>query len=152
MRSHDLKHTKVFLIYFPHTKYMDRQIEIKMIISEFPGIFTFFDVVVVNKMINVSLCIRRYHHEKINSSVTKKPTGCQPSHVSLNLQSLWYHRPHYSDIITNVMVSQITSLMIVYSTIYSGTDQRKQRNIKCSRHWPLWGESTSLWIPLTKGQ
>ena len=36
------------------------------------------------------------------------------------------------------MVSQITSLTIVYSTVYSGTDQR---NIKSPRHWPLCGNS-----------
>ena len=43
------------------------------------------------------------------------------------------------------MTSQITSLTIVYSTIYSGADQRK--NIKVPRHWPLCGEFTSdRWI------
>ena len=31
---------------------------------------------------------------------------------------------HYSDIIMNAMASQITSLTIVYSTVYSGADQR----------------------------
>ena len=30
---------------------------------------------------------------------------------------------------------QITSLTIVYSTVYSGADQR---NIKAPRHWALW--------------
>ena len=36
------------------------------------------------------------------------------------------------------MASQITSLTIVYSTVYSGVDQE---NIKAPRHWPLWGKS-----------
>ena len=35
--------------------------------------------------------------------------------------------------------SQITSLTIFYSTVYSGADQK---NIKFSRHWPLCGEFT----------
>ena len=35
---------------------------------------------------------------------------------------------HYSDVIMSVMASQITSLTIVSSTIYSGTDQRKQQS------------------------
>ena len=35
---------------------------------------------------------------------------------------VWNHQPHD-----------------VYSGVYSGTDQR---NIKASRHWPLWGEFT----------
>ena len=44
-----------------------------------------------------------------------------------------------------VMASQITSLTIVYSTIYSGADQIKHKN---QRHWPLCGEYTGdRWIP-----
>ena len=32
---------------------------------------------------------------------------------------------HYSEIIMGTMTSQITSLTIVYSTVYSGADQKK---------------------------
>ena len=43
------------------------------------------------------------------------------------------------------MASQITNLTIVFSTVYSG---KNQRNIKAPRHWPLCGEFTGLrWIP-----
>ena len=35
---------------------------------------------------------------------------------------------HYSDVIISTMVSQITSLTIVYSTVYSGADQRKYQS------------------------
>ena len=35
---------------------------------------------------------------------------------------------HYSDVIMGAMASQITRLTIVYSTIYSGTDQRKHQS------------------------
>ena len=35
------------------------------------------------------------------------------------------------------MASQITTLATVYSTVYSGVDQR---NIKAPRHWPFCGE------------
>ena len=45
---------------------------------------------------------------------------------------------HYNDIIMSSMASQITSLTIVYSTIYSGTYE----NIKAPHHWPLCGEFT----------
>ena len=38
------------------------------------------------------------------------------------------------------VATQITSLTIVYSTIYSVSDQKK--NIKAPRHWPLCGEFT----------
>ena len=46
--------------------------------------------------------------------------------------------------------SQITSLTIVYSTVYQA---QIEENIKALRHWPLWGEFTGVrWIPHTKGQ
>ena len=51
---------------------------------------------------------------------------------------LWYFRrlekpmfaraDHYNDVIMNTMASQITSLSIVYSTVYSGKDQRKYQS------------------------
>ena len=41
---------------------------------------------------------------------------------------------HHNDIIMSAMASQITSLTIVYSSVYSGTDQRKHQT-PC--HWPL---------------
>ena len=39
----------------------------------------------------------------------------------------WRHELdyHYSDVIMGESASQITSLTIVYSTVYSGADQRK---------------------------
>ena len=42
---------------------------------------------------------------------------------------------HYIDVIMTTMASQITSLTVVYSTVYSDADQ-----IKAPRHWPLCGE------------
>ena len=58
--------------------------------------------------------------------------------------------PHYNDVTMDVIASQITSLTVVYSTVYSDADQR---NIKAPRHWPVWGEFTGdRWIPRTNGQ
>ena len=37
-------------------------------------------------------------------------------------------RHHYSDVIMGAIASQITSLTIVYSTVYSGADQRKHQS------------------------
>ena len=45
------------------------------------------------------------------------------------------------------LASQITSLTIVYSTVYSDEDQR---NIKALRHWPLCGEFTPHKWPVTR--
>ena len=58
-------------------------------------------------------------------------------------------RVHYNDVIMSLIASQITSLTIVYSTVYSEIKE----NIKAQRHWPLCGEFTGdRWIPRTKGQ
>ena len=38
------------------------------------------------------------------------------------------YRYHYNDVIMSTIASQITSLAIVYSTIYSGADQRKHQS------------------------
>ena len=58
----------------------------------------------------------------------------------------WFH---YSDVITSTMASQITSLTIVYSIVYSGADQKK---IKAPRHWSLCREFTSdLWLSPHRG-
>ena len=55
---------------------------------------------------------------------------------------------HYSDGIMGTIASQITSVVIVYSTVYSDANQR---NIKALRHWPLCGEFTGdWWIRRTK--
>ena len=47
---------------------------------------------------------------------------------------------HYSDVIMGAMASQITSLTIAYSTVYSGADQRKHQSSASSAfvqgiHW-----------------
>ena len=39
----------------------------------------------------------------------------------------WWHH-HYSDVIMSVMASQTTGVSIVYSAVYSGTDQRKHQS------------------------
>ena len=44
------------------------------------------------------------------------------------------------DVIMTTMASQITSLTVVYSTVYSDADKKKP--IKAPRHWPLCGEFT----------
>ena len=60
-------------------------------------------------------------------------------------QQTWYSpnspRPHYSDIIMSTITSQITSLTIVYSTVYS--DQRKHQSsaslafVREIHRWPV---------------
>ena len=47
---------------------------------------------------------------------------------NLKVKVYKYSYDHYNDVIMSVMASQITSLTIVYSTIYSGTDKRKDQS------------------------
>ena len=62
----------------------------------------------------------------------------------------WGHFNHYSDVVMSTMASQITSLVILFSTVYSDANQRK---IKALCYWLLWGDFTGdRWIPHTKGQ
>ena len=48
------------------------------------------------------------------------------------------------------MVSQITSRMLVYSTVYSDADQRKHQSSASLAF--VWGIHRDRWIPRTKGQ
>ena len=60
----------------------------------------------------------------------------------------WYI--HYSEVIMGEMASQITSLTIVYSTVYSGTDQIKhQRSASLALVREIIGDR---WNPRTKEQ
>ena len=60
---------------------------------------------------------------------------------------------HYSNVIMGTMASQITSLTIVYSTVYSGADQRKHQSsaslafVRGIRRWPV--NSSHKW-PVTR--
>ena len=49
--------------------------------------------------------------------------------ISRQWPRLWFgtEQVHYNDVIMNTMASQITSLMIVFSNVYSDEDQRKNQ-------------------------
>ena len=58
---------------------------------------------------------------------------------------LWFMivQNHYSNVIMSVMASQITSRTIIYSNVYSGTDQRNHQNSASMAFWGGGGEFTS---------
>ena len=57
---------------------------------------------------------------------------------------------HYNAVIMTTVASQITSLTVVYSTVYSDADQRKhQRSASLAF---VRGIHRDRWIPRTKGQ
>ena len=57
---------------------------------------------------------------------------------------------HYNDVIMTTMASQITSLTVVYSTVYSDADQRKHQSSASLAF--VWGIHRDRWIPRTKDQ
>ena len=56
----------------------------------------------------------------------------------------------YIDVIMTTMESQITSLTVVYSTVYSDADERKHQSSASLAF--VWGIHRHRWIPCTKGQ
>ena len=66
--------------------------------------------------------------------------------ISLRLLAAW----DYNDVIMTTMASEITSLTVVYSTVYSDADQRKHQSSASLAF--VWGIHRDRWIPRTKGQ
>ena len=66
-------------------------------------------------------------------------------HITLSYRYIYltHHFSHYGDVIMSMMASQITSLTIVYSTIYSGVDQTKHQSseslafVRGIHQWPV---------------
>ena len=71
----------------------------------------------VGSYVIISLCVC---HEVIYSSVYKI--------LLVSLTHLPYCRIHYDDVIMTMLASQITSLAVVYSIVYSGVNQRKHQS------------------------
>ena len=63
---------------------------------------------------------------------------------------MWSGPQHYTDVIMTTMTSQITSLTVVYLTVYSDADQRKHQSSASLAF--VWGIRRDRWIPRTKGQ
>ena len=71
-----------------------------------------------------------------------------------NLVMIWYpatdlhlSQIHYNDVIMSAMASQITSLTIIYSIVYSGADEKKTSKLRvtglCVGNSPVTGEFPS---------
>ena len=63
---------------------------------------------------------------------------------------IWIIVKHYDNVIMITLASQITSLTVVYSTVYSDADQRKHQSSASLAF--VWGIHRDRWIPRTKGQ
>ena len=66
-----------------------------------------------------------------------------PTAIGVTLARNLWNGKHYSDVIMSRMASQITSLKIDYSTVYSDTDQRKHQGsaslafVRGNNRWPV---------------
>ena len=91
---------------------------------------------------------------------TRTKLWIKPAIITLINMKRWdrkrclsYYRFHYSDVIMSTMASQIASLMIVDSTVYSGADQRKHQSsasvafVRGIHRWPV--NSPHKW-PVTR--
>ena len=83
----------------------------------------------------------------LNPSVVWKPKQTGFPEAAIRPSSAMDALVHCNDVIMGAMASQITSLTIVYSTVYSGTDQRKHQSsaslafargpVNFSHKWPV---------------
>ena len=88
----------------------------------------------VLKHVNQVLLYLSTDGDRFTHDVWRDTASTRPPKISL-----W----HYNDVIMSTMTSQITSLTIVYSTVYPGVDQRKlQRSaslafVRGIHRWPV---------------
>ena len=76
---------------------------------------------------------------------------CSNPLIEIGLYKHWIQNIyHYGDVIMGMIGSQITSLTIVNSTVYSDADQRKHQSSASLAF--VWGIHRDRWIPRTKGQ
>ena len=88
----------------------------------------------------------RHNHNLKCTSKTHGLSVNRESHILQNNNNI----AHYDDVVMGTVASQITSLTIVYSTVYSGADQRKYQSSASLAF--VWGIHRDRWIPRTKGQ
>ena len=68
---------------------------------------------------------------------------CLSSAIEVGLTFYWAASKHYIDVIVSTMASQITNVSIVYSTVCTGTGQRKYQSsaslafIRGIHRWPV---------------
>ena len=95
-----------------------------------------------NDIIRVGIIYRYGENQYVKHS-----HNCWHDYVEVNTKKV---DSHYSDVIMSTMASQITSLIVVYSTVYSGLDQRKHQSSASLAF--VRGIHRGRWIPCTNGQ
>ena len=90
-------------------------------------------------------CFSILHHWKLQQISYSRPSDYGDGTTEHEFDAL-----HYIDVIMTTMASQITSLTVVYSTVYSDADQRKHQSSASIAF--VWGIHRDRWIPRTNGQ
>ena len=99
----------------------------------------------------VTYAVRRYLWVWYQSILLHSPGLLHRDKTSLVLMKQpWEMGNHYADVIMTTIASQITSLTVVYSTVYSDANQRKHQSSASLAF--VWGIHRDRWIPRTKGQ
>ena len=86
------------------------------------------------------------------SSINRTTPGFGDDLLPARRQGIAWINDHYNDVIMSAMESQITSLMIVYSTVYSDADQRKHKSsvsLAFVRGIPRWPVNSPYKGPVT---
>ena len=113
--------------------------------------------------ISNSYSIRRWRHQmflrKIAQSILNGINSCRSftyyhqsycMEYSTFITCIPVKHSHYIDVIVTTIVSQITSLTIVYLTVYSDANQREHQSSTSLAF--VWGLHRDRWIPRTNGQ
>ena len=73
-----------------------------------------------------------------------------PESLAIDFATVSVQYNHCNDVTMSSIASQITSLTVVYSTVYSDADQRKHQSFASLAF--VWGIHRDRWIPRTQGQ
>ena len=98
------------------------------------------------EILSIHTYIYIYVYKSVQQSVSIKRIG--PTLKNYDWLIDWPN--HYIDVIMTTMASQITSLAVVYSSVYLDADQRKHQSSASLAF--VWGIHRDRWIPRTKGQ
>ena len=89
-----------------------------------------------------------YFTKEVNPSLATPKVHSGDGRLAELPNTLWkwevgFFLAHYCDVIMGAMASQITSLTIIHSIVYSGTDQRKRQSpaslasVRAIHRWPV---------------
>ena len=88
---------------------------------------TFHSFITIEPFMFIYLQLIRHHlAQKCAGYISTCSVSCACIYVSLPLQRIV--TDHHCDVIMGAIASEITSVSIVYSTVCSGTDQRKHQS------------------------